>query len=425
MAKMKIGKTFKKLMKSKDKSKGPDKDAGGDLPPGAKDLEDLLDEVGDLGDLDDLGDMPGVTGDGGGGEAPESDERLEARLNDTDGKIQKVEKTLTSAQKESEKIRGEITELQYNIRKLLSIYEIVYKDINPFIEDDDEETLGMTSLDEGGMEMPEPLSLDGEVSDDSSAIKIEIGTSTGKGMSGEIVGDVKSLLDEGRYEEAFLLLDRGIEDQKRIEEREGESDMDSREMRTRELLGSPKKGPILTEIPVDYLSNVTLMRWLEFLLERIPRKKITLLLEYYVSNGWISSKVKYRVVGYLRGELGGYNPPPPEPQFSRPPPQGPPRPPFSHLPELQPMEETFQSWDTSPPPPYHQEDPYQSHGPRRSNGNGRNNNHPSWRLSAEDHLKSLLFINMIAGNEINRDRLTCREYDIEIIKHALEDYHGI
>lgn len=420
---MKIGKTFKKLLGNKGKGGK----VGEDPPPGGTELEDLLDEIGDLdatGDAPDEGDEAGM--DAGG-----MNERLEMRFSETDGKLDKVEQGLNSTQKQSEKIRGDITELQDNIRKLLSIYEIVYKDINPFIEDEEDVLDIPPPLEDA--EFPAPLEFgeDGGDGDDSAvfgmpgmpgspdaAVPITVEIVLEEGMTDQAVGTVKELLDEGNFEEALELLKAGVDSKEGISATVSSQAGDGPHTRTQDLLDEAREGPILKEIPVDYLSNVTLMRWMEFLLEKMPRKKVPLVLEYYVSNRWISKEVKYRIVGFLRGELGGMMPPPLHEDVGIPV-HGPPRPPFSHMPELKPMEDGFDSWKESPPPPY------RSNGKGGTNGRNGRTPHSGWRLSAEDHLKSLLFINMIAGREIDRDRLTCREYDIGIIKHALEEYHGI
>ncbi len=399
---MKIGKTFKKLIGNKDKGRK----VGADPPPGGTELEDLLDEIGDLGELE--GEVAGEGEMEVGIEAGGINERLESRLTETDDKLGRIEQGLSSAQKDSEKIRGEITELQDNIRKLLSIYEIVYKDINPFIEDDDNVLDIPPPMEDG--ELPAPLELDGEAGygpeplggsggADAAIPPISVEFVSERGITDEVVGTVKGLLDEGNYEDAFRLLKTGIEvGEGGPSDSQGTDGVDDRETRTKGLLGRDDRGPILKEIPVDYLSNVTLMRWLEFLLERMPRKKVPLVLEYYVSNSWISKEVKYKIVGFLRGEIGGVTPPPP-PRHDMPAAvHSPPRPPFSHMPELKPMEESFEGWGESPPPPYG------SNGMNGSSGmngfNGKRSHYSGWRLSAEDHLKSLLFINMIAGKSI-------------------------
>ena len=461
---MKVGSAFKKLLGGKGKPKKSKKKEGEgegeDVGLGGKDLNDLLSEIDDIDEDmgeeeesdDDIGfddDEEEEAGGGMGGVGGTDvfaidNERLEMKMKETDDKVQKVEQGLTAIQSDNDNLRGEVSEVRDDIRKLLSIYEIVYKDINPFIEDDSEETMQLPSpFDEDEMMHPPSLPLDEEdVADidieipDAIGIAmatpvIDVETSATDGEESDIARSIGKLLEEKKYEEAFEALKDGIEN---LEESSSEEDEELiRSRLTFDLLGGSRKGPILTKIPTDYLSNVTLLRWLEFLLEKLPRRRILLLLEYYVNIRWISSNVKYRVVSFLRGEMGGISPPPPPPypdRYRRDEPsteRSTPRPPANFdMPELKPITgESLQPWNIQPPPPYGDNGVkgYRPHLQSHHGGNPRTNG--QWRLTAEDHLKSLLFINMIAGNRIDKDQLSCLEYDIEIIKHALEGFHGI
>ena len=59
--------------------------------------------------------------------------------------------------------------------------------------------------------------------------------------------------------------------------------------------------PILDHVKKDYLTTVLVMRWIEFLFERVKRDKITLVLDYYKEIGWITEEVKTQVMAYARG----------------------------------------------------------------------------------------------------------------------------
>jgi len=48
-----------------------------------------------------------------------------------------------------------------------------------------------------------------------------------------------------------------------------------------------------------------------------------------------------------------------------------------------------------------------------------------WRLSADDHLKSLLFITKMAGVEVDKDKLNSLEQSIKRFKENLEGYYGV
>jgi flagellar protein FlaD len=135
-----------------------------------------------------------------------------------------------------------------------------------------------------------------------------------------------------------------------------------------------RKEVILKSIPKNYMSTVLIMRWIEFMFERVKRDKITLLLDYYKSIGWISEEVKAEIMSHARGtvqDVSKYN-------------------------DISAEEVKAE---------YHRIE--------------------DWRLSAEDHLKSLLFIEKIAGKEVNKDELNALEQQIAEFKRALEGYHKV
>ena len=57
----------------------------------------------------------------------------------------------------------------------------------------------------------------------------------------------------------------------------------------------------LIEIPNDPERVVVLMKWLQFLVDKVGKEKLTDVLEYYVDIGWISDKVVMNLVEYSEG----------------------------------------------------------------------------------------------------------------------------
>ena len=142
--------------------------------------------------------------------------------------------------------------------------------------------------------------------------------------------------------------------------------------------------PILEALPKDYLSVVLVMRWIEFLMERVVRDKISLVLDYYKDIGWISEDVKSTVMSYARGENQ----------------------------DVTRMDMNVGDFEEENPIPF----PSQITEFRRVD---------DWRLTAEDHLKSLLFVQMIAGIPVDKDRLSSLEQVITKIKRSLEGFHNV
>lgn len=152
---------------------------------------------------------------------------------------------------------------------------------------------------------------------------------------------------------------------------------------------SGEGSPILTHIRKDYLTLTLVMRWIEFLFERITRGKISLALDYYVEVGWISEDVKHEIMSIARGEMQDVTK-------------------YMAHEEAATAEETLGeevgAIEAAPAIYKKIED---------------------WRLTADDHLKSLLFICNIAGVKVDKDKLNSLELMIQRFKESLENFHGV
>ncbi|MFB6083634.1 MAG: FlaD/FlaE family flagellar protein [Halorientalis sp.] len=113
-------------------------DMGGDGGLMAEDGDDDLDDLGGLGGDDDLGgfedegdEFGGMDGGGGG---PATDE-LENRLDELENEVGSLQSTVNTVRNENEQIGEQVEDLDENIRKLLDIYEMVTRGVNPFADD--------------------------------------------------------------------------------------------------------------------------------------------------------------------------------------------------------------------------------------------------------------------------------------------------
>lgn len=256
---------------------------------------------------------------------------LNRKVDEFQGKLERHDSLIGSLQNELNELRRVNEEVQDNIKRLLDVYEIVSQRINPFIDMGERKEL--------------PIS--------SETIPSEIPEETKK--------------EETFFEEKTPeVLQPKVEEEKYKEKEER---------------------PILTHIKKDYYTIVLLMRWIEFLFERVKRDKITLLLDYYVDIGWISKEVKSEIMAYARGEIQDVTKYFPEE-------------------EIEAEIETPAGTIKAPKPKIYKKV-------------------EDWRLSAEDHLKSLLFIMKIAGKEVNKDKLNSLEQEIEKFKKSLWEYHGV
>ncbi|WP_229110208.1 FlaD/FlaE family flagellar protein [Halapricum desulfuricans] len=98
---------------------------GGDDLGGLGGFEDEGDdEFGDFGD-DEFGDMDG---------GPDTDE-LEHRLDELETEVGSLSSTVNTVRNENEQISETVDDVEENVRKLLDIYEMVTRGVNPFADD--------------------------------------------------------------------------------------------------------------------------------------------------------------------------------------------------------------------------------------------------------------------------------------------------
>ena len=121
-----------------------------------------------------------------------------------------------------------------------------------------------------------------------------------------------------------------------------------------------EKNPLvrLDAIRKDPTSVVVLLNWIEFLMERVGRNNLMDALDYYVDIGWISDNVRSDIMAYARGI------------------------------------------------DYYVEK-------------------PTWRLLPEDHTKSLLFIERLCGRKIDKNMLSSVDREMSKVKHGLEELYGL
>lgn len=97
---------------------------------GGDDFDDLDDGMD--GDMDDWGGDDDGFGDMGGGG---STQELENRLQDLENEVGDIASTASTVRSENEQISEKVDDVEENVRKLLEIYEMVTRGVNPFVDD--------------------------------------------------------------------------------------------------------------------------------------------------------------------------------------------------------------------------------------------------------------------------------------------------
>lgn len=92
------------------------------------------DDLGDLGGLDDFDD--GGFDDVGGEEAAGGDVgELRNRVDELENEVSSLSSTVNTVRSENQEIAETADEIEENVRKLLDIYEMVTRGVNPFVDD--------------------------------------------------------------------------------------------------------------------------------------------------------------------------------------------------------------------------------------------------------------------------------------------------
>ncbi|WP_135609949.1 FlaD/FlaE family flagellar protein [Methanococcoides sp. AM1] len=365
--------------------------------------------------------FPSPPGAGGpGGESPKETESVDnkqvsenaEKIKALETKLSKVDTAISTVQRESQSVKTTVEKIDQSVLELLSLYELVSNQVNPFVGDElggratierfdkaekriaevadfvmmlQNEVEGLSQ----SMQMPGlPAEAESKIEDittkmdvfadslvtlqesvteisyqvrdayerqkqlDMDIVDIAQTTSTFAGRIGELEKIDLSELQE-KVEQAIL---------KRSQATNGElsNQTDEYGEPIREGKQAGEKAPIvrLESIKKNPMSVVVLLNWIEFLMERVGRNNLMDALDYYVDIGWISEEVRSEIMAYARGI------------------------------------------------DYYVEK-------------------PTWRLLPEDHTKSLLFIERLCGRKIDRNMLSMVDREMAKVKHGLEELYGI
>jgi archaellum component FlaD/FlaE len=126
-------------------------------------------EDDEFGDFDD--DLDGLDGmeEGNGASSTE----LENRIEDLENEVANVSSTANTVRSENEQISEQVEDVEENVRKLLEIYEMVTRGVNPFVDDVSPEAgmggggsdFGLFGDEDGGEEDPADEDLESDIAD--------------------------------------------------------------------------------------------------------------------------------------------------------------------------------------------------------------------------------------------------------------------
>ena len=229
-------------------------------------------------------------------------------VEDSRSKIANLEGTIDEfvprTKDDVEEIKNNINSMSEKVQQLMSLYEVISTQYNPFI---DTSTIPAPTSEDGDSKeereitellrsiAPEEFEVSGMASGSLPEETIEIGALPGEEFGALDERNRNYAMMEG---EEFGALDERNKEYAEIEALSGEDVGIFKEgFEVPEL----KSEIVLKQIPSDYGSNAYAMKLLEFLVGKIGRKNLPDLLDYYMAIEWISKEAKERFIDLASG----------------------------------------------------------------------------------------------------------------------------
>ncbi len=303
-----------------------------------------------------------------GGRSPlERLEGLETALDESIRRMDSIDRSAEGVGSDVGTVKESISRMEANMRELTSLYDLISTQMNPFIDSDLGAGLGADEL--------------GEVPEFDSLFEPTPEVAVGEGVPSAAAPALAGA--RGGLSVLSPPTDGGARAEGRVVR--------------------------LSRIGGDSTCLIALMRWMDFLMSRVSREHLPSLLTYYVRIGWISEGIRAHVLDVLRGVRvadGG----------------------ASITPTVA-VSGSSGSRDT-------EGDVVVAYGKEKvhdatraptpsAKGGARAIRAEGWKLSTEDHLKTLIFIERIRGTEVDKARLEDLERDVQQLQKGLEGYFGL
>lgn len=288
-------------------------------------MSDEFDSRGALDDRDGFGDLSMMDE----GRNEYATEELERRVDDVETELASISSTVNTIRSENEEISSTVDDVEENVRKLLDVYEMVTRGINPFTDDLDSEdaAVGERSLGlfEDEAEEEETDDLDEEIANadadsffDDGFDEAETDDFEGVSTESETAGDDSSFADlKAEYESGDAGWDEHETETETIATEsvtavatDVSNEADSSEMDT-ELRyaehtlsdGPNAEKPYLGGSFDGYIADLLVLEWLEYLVDAAGTESTETAIEYYESIRWIDEET----AEHLQAFMGGFN----------------------------------------------------------------------------------------------------------------------
>ncbi len=283
-------------------------------------------------------------------------DNVERTLNDVVNRLNSLDKFTESVKGDIKTVKDSISSMEGTMRELTSLYDLISSQINPFID-----------------------------------IDIAKGKEDDKTQDEVVQAELDAIFEKPEGQQGDELPEEMAADTVMPGMPPAEMQGQPQQVQVAQLAPVPRIAR-LTEIGADPMCWIALLRWIEFLLERVKRDQLSGLLSHYVKIGWISEGIRSQVISEIRGikpttaMVGG-------------------------------LEATKTTKDGDVVMAYQKETLRTDESPMRAEDD--------WKLTIDDHLKSLIFIERIRGTEISKERLEELERDFAKLKKSVSSFYAI
>ncbi len=306
-------------------------------------------------------------------------DNVEQRLSDMSRRVDLLDKGSDDIRNDISRIRDSIAQIEGDMRELTSLYDLISTQINPFIDTSTMEEKQAIEVERGAI--PDLDALFEPTPELAAQRTAEAGavTETVPAPGGAAV------LPEG---------ERGEETAPSL------------------------KTPRLVRIGSDASCHLALMEWIRFLLERVNRTEIPSALSFYQRIGWISGEIKADMVEIIRGigHVAG------EPAAAAPGPTG-----AGGAPSASARDAAGDIVIA-----YGKEQARELKGPAKgqaasaSKAPARAEPAATWRLTPDDHIGSLMYIEWIrSGGDLDRDKLEEIRREVSRLRSGLDGFFSL
>jgi len=300
---------------------------------------------------------------------------VEQSLSDIVRRVDLLDKSTEDIRSDIARVRDSIASMEGDMRELTSLYDLISTQINPFIEAEMESRASITAMEEEG---------------ETGIPELDALFEPTPEIAAEGEDDFGDLFAEEPGEGVMFA---------EVEEIEGEAYIAPVE-------AAPPRIARLSRVGDAPTCHIAMLRWIEFMLDKVPRKEIPNLLAFYVKIGWISTGIKSEVTDMIRGVAG-------EEAEAKP-----------KKAKKKAKGGKGKDKDGDVVMTYDKEDLHElaRSDVRRAGGDAR---YDSWKMSPEDHLKSLILIERIRGADLDKEALEELERDVMNLKEGLEDFFAL